>query len=624
MSQWIEGWLFWHSISALSLPIRAQLSSLIFAKSLHRKDIKTVNDPGKRAKKQDHQSENRSDQLTLEDDTDRSRQGVVNLVSVDTERIAYFVQFQFLIINSMVKLGILSVFLIQIIGWFPFSAGISAWLLIMPVSAWASNLLLARSKILMQLRDAKLAKLNEALLGIRQIKLSALESQWEAKLLALRNMELQTLWQYFLADIALFSCWILSHVLLAGTSLAVYVLVHGTLSPSVAFVSLGMFSTLESTLETLPELITLAVDTFVSIHRVDTYLSEAGLQNKNTPGPSISFQGATISWPSDDLSPKEGQYMLRNLDLHFPVGQLSIIAGGTGSGKSLLIAAILGEANLLEGCICVPNSLAPSPGTVYSEDWIMPGSLAYVSQTPWLDNGSLQDNILFGLRFVKQRYDQVIKACALETDLNTLVDRDRTELGANGVNLSGGQKWRVALARAIYSTAETLVLEDIFCAVDAHVGRWILEKCINGSLCKGRTRILVTHSLGLVLSSAAYIVELGGGTIIYSGPPSVYAGRDTGSDLIISTVEAESTGKDADIADGFPLPSQPNAARKFLLEEGREIGKVKWSVYLAYLKHGGGMVLWIACAMLFLAFQISILSKLSCEQRSTAFITDLT
>ncbi|KAF2827753.1 hypothetical protein CC86DRAFT_289304 [Ophiobolus disseminans] len=621
IDSWMEGWLFWYSISGLSIPIRAQLTSLVFAKSLRRKDTKTVNKRPRSAHVFSNSNIGRLDEFrgtsTVKSDTNLARPAIVNLVGVDIERVAHFLQFQFLIVNGILKLIIFSVVLVQLIGWIPFTAGISAWLLVLPASTWLSKLLLAQSKALMQLRDSKLVKLNEVLLGLRQIKLSAMEQQWEKKILTLRNMELQTLWKYFLTDSALFGCWVFGQVILSATSLTLYVLVNGTLSPSVAFVSMGMFGALESTLGSLPELITLGIDTSVSIDRLSSYLSAPEIQNELALGPSISFQDANISWPTDEPSADEERYTLRELNICFPNGELSLIVGKTGSGKSLLISAILGEADLLEGSVCVPKIPDLGYDTISLQDWIIPGSLAYVSQTPWLDNGSLKDNILFGLRFIAERYDQVIEACALKQDLAILADGDGTELGANGVNLSGGQKWRVTLARAIYSRAEILVMEDIFCAVDAQVGRWILERCIDGNLCKGRTRIIATHNLGSVLSSAAYIVEIDGGTVTYAGPPLL------GTYMDVSYANAENDcGTPADAGEHVTAhtrnvdemqitipPAQPQDPKKYVLEESRERGTVDRRVYLAYWKHSGGTLLWSICISLFLAYQVSIIVR---------------
>jgi len=204
------------------------------------------------------------------------------------------------------------------------------------------------------------------------------------------------------------------------------------------------------------------------------------------------------------------------------------------------------------------------------------------------------------------------------------MDGDNTELGANGVNLSGGQKWRITLARAIYSRAEILVLEDIFCAVDAHVGRWIFEKCLNGSLCRGRTRVLVTHNLGLVSSAAEYLVKLEGCTVTYSGRPR--HGTDPHSTQrnqrykeVTNNLEPPGTAiegsvvhiEDGDDSEIATSPLKPNPPKRFVPEETRESGTVKSRVYRSYLESSGGILFWSICAALFLAYQVGIIGKLS-------------
>jgi ABC-type multidrug transport system fused ATPase/permease subunit len=166
----------------------------------------------------------------------------------------------------------------------------------------------------------------------------------------------------------------------------------------------------------------------------------------------------------------------------------SVICGKTGCGKSLLLASILGESDVIAGSIKLPAKQSS-----VEEDWIDHSLVAYVAQIPWTENATIRDNILFGLPYLQERYEQVIWACALEKDIEIMPDGELTEVGANGINLSGGQRWRITYARALYSRAGTLVLDDIFSAVDAHVGRHILEHGLLGPLAEGRTRILATH-----------------------------------------------------------------------------------------------------------------------------------
>lgn len=184
--------------------------------------------------------------------------------------------------------------------------------------------------------------------------------------------------------------------------------------------------------------------------------------------------------------------MLRDVNVSFPPGELSVVSGKTGTGKSLLLAGILGEVDVLQGKINVPRP--PEPKDRHDElatrdNWIIPSSIAFVAQIPWIENASIKDNILFGLPFDEYRYKKVLEVCALKKDLDILTDGEKTEIGANGINLSGGQRWRVTFARALYSRAGILVLDDIFSAVDAHVGRFIFEKGLTGRLNTAR-RIL--------------------------------------------------------------------------------------------------------------------------------------
>ena len=215
------------------------------------------------------------------------------------------------------------------------------------------------------------------------------------------------------------------------------------------------------------------------------------------------------------------KFVLRDITLDFPNNSLSVISGPTGSGKSLLLAAILGEAEVLAGNIRVPR---PPPieerfdEKATAANWILPSAIAFISQTPWIQNATIKDNILFGLPLDPIRYEKVIKACALAKDLAMFEDGDSTEVGAQGISLSGGQRWRLTLARAFYSRAGILILDDIFSALDANVGKEIYDNALMGELSEGRTRILVTHHVSLCLPRAKYVVRLGArGTLDHAG-----------------------------------------------------------------------------------------------------------
>jgi ABC-type multidrug transport system fused ATPase/permease subunit len=308
--------------------------------------------------------------------------------------------------------------------------------------------------------------------------------------------------------------------LLSAGALTTYVIIYHELTASVAFTTIAVLNQIEAVLAILPELITNAIDAFVSINRIEKFLYAPDLIESRTEGDEIIFKDARIAWPTDDLEEDPEKFILRDVNLHFPKKELSVISGKTGSGKTLLLNALLGEIELLGGEITMPR--APSLEERFDHQankssWIIENAVAYVPQIPWIENASIKENILFGLPYDAGRYRKTIKVCALEKDLEILQDGEDTEVGSTGIGLSGGQRWRVSFARALYSRAGILILDDIFSAVDAHVGRQLFEEALTGELGIGRTRILVTHHVGLVLPQTKFMVMLGDGRVENSG-----------------------------------------------------------------------------------------------------------
>jgi ABC-type multidrug transport system fused ATPase/permease subunit len=360
-----------------------------------------------------------------------------------------------------------------------------------------------------------------------------------------------------------------------------------------------------------------AFDALVSIGRIQRYLESAEKEPVNTNSQRIALVNATIAWAAN-TDEQENRFCLRNINLEFPRGELNIIAGRTGSGKSLLLSALLGEADLITGKIEMP--LSPSSHERFDlkavpSNWILPDAVAFVAQIPWIEDGSIKDNILFGLPYDKPRYQKTLFACALEKDLESLSDGDLTEIGANGINLSGGQRWRVSFARAVYSRAGILILDDIFSAVDAHVGKHIFENGLTGELMRNRTRILVTHHPKLCISRASYAVTLSNGTIENAGSVADLQGRglldriiarvedgergeeeQTNEEELTRTVTRENTRsrRNSEVVSGaVPAP------RQFIQSEERERGAVKWVIYKAYLMASGGALIWAVLLTLF-------------------------
>ncbi|KAG8730641.1 hypothetical protein FRC11_006220, partial [Ceratobasidium sp. 423] len=191
----------------------------------------------------------------------------------------------------------------------------------------------------------------------------------------------------------------------------------------------------------------------------------------------------------ETTSTEEDQpFTLCDVSVVFPEGVLTLVYGPTGSGKSSLLSAILGEMDRFEG-----ESYLPKDPTRLNSKTSLQMATSYCAQQPWLEHKSIKENILFGSPFDQERYKATLDACGLRPDLALFEDGDETEIGEKGVSLSGGQKARVALARAVYARTQFVILDDVLSAVDTHTAEHIVQRCLRGPLLRNRTVVLVTH-----------------------------------------------------------------------------------------------------------------------------------
>ena len=663
VSSWFEAWLFYVVIAEIGTPIRSLLAALVFSKATRRKDVKGVG-KAKDAKKsteteavvngelpinevsitqdQDAAQVEKKEEGDEEEDLQKSRQSTINLVGVDAKRVSDFTTYVYIFPGVATKLTVSMWFLVTLIGWKSLCAGLLTFIISTPVNVWVSKIYKAAQGDLMKLRDQKMAVVTEALQGIRQIKFSALERQWQARIGEMRKKELAMQWKVFVYDAGLITIWILGPVALSAVSLTVYAILNGYLSPSVAFTTIAILSQIEGTLAIIPELTTDALDAWVSINRINDYLDSPEKSDCITPSQEISLEDASIAWPADSQEEDPDRFVLRNINVKFPHHELSVISGKTGSGKSLMLAAILGEVDKLSGTIKVP--VAPSVEERFDHkatrgNWIIESAIAYVAQVPWIENATIKDNILFGLPLDTGRYKKVLSVCALEKDLDMLPEGEMTDIGANGINLSGGQKWRISFARALYSRAGILVLDDIFSAVDAHVGRQLFENALTGELGIGRTRILVTHHVGLCLPKTNYSVLLGEGTVAHAGSvedlkrtgsfseflkeqkefekeqekkaeEALQVPQDDGMDgNTLQKVFSRRSERSVNIDDGELDTKGKSQPKKYMEDEKRETGSIKLSIYKEYIKSSGGFRFWVPLCCAFFSYMALVLIR---------------
>lgn len=309
---------------------------------------------------------------------------------------------------------------------------------------------------------------------------------------------------------------------------------------------------------------------------------------------------------------------LRDLECTIESGQLVAVVGAVGTGKSSFLSTILGEMEPVQG-----SAVYRPQSEDCKEDFV-----SYCAQSPWVVNDTLRGNILFGREFDQERYDTIIEVCALEDDLIALPAGDMTEIGERGINLSGGQKARVSLARALYAQQTRIVLmvsiihsyvvecfpsqltlcfcqDDPLSAVDAHVGEHIFSQAIAGPFAKGLTRVLVTHHVHL-LARCDKVIVLKGGRISHQGKYKdlVEAGVNFAGAVDVSKVKISSEpekeekenprkGEEKKKPNAQPALSDEKkealkkSGKKLVKEEEREEGSVDGSAYMHYARAGG-------------------------------------
>jgi len=433
---------------------------------------------------------------------------------------------------------------------------------------------------MMQQRDGRMKAVKEVFGAIQVVKLNAWEDKFAERVAARRATEMTALRSFLLTcSLEELVVWA-SPLLVSIVSLAVYSVGMGQpLTAAKVFTALALFNALRTPLQDLPSVIQSCLHAKVALDRISSYLSHADYNALNVAredptqaeDTALSVQNGSFGW-------KEHAAVLANVNVHVKTGDLVVVRGVVGAGKSSLCSALLGETHKLGGTVFVR------------------GSVAYYSQQPWIQNMTIRDNIVFGHAFDDARYRRVLDACGLLPDLKQLPSGDSTEIGHKGVNLSGGQKARVSLARACYSDADVFILDSPLAAVDAVVQSEIFSKCIC-ELLEHKTVLLVTYSPDVIQSPAVnYLVTVESGTI-HGERRHVHRRRSTFS----------KRPRPAEVEKAVQSEPHVDGDATFVQEEARQQGRVTSDVFWVYFKALGGVrmcALVIVSQVLWQAFQI--------------------
>ncbi|XP_049643353.1 ATP-binding cassette sub-family C member 11 [Suncus etruscus] len=510
------------------------------------------------------------------------------------------------------------------------------YLLVLPLEGLLTMKVLKLQSCASEVTDERIRMTSEILTSIKMIKMYTWEKPFAKIIKDLRKKERKLLEKCgFAQSITTITLYIAPTVALVLTFL-IHTLLRWKLTVPIVFTAVAAFNSMRLIVFLVPFGVKGITNFKTASERFKKFFLQESpvlyVQSLTDPHQALLLEGATLSWkkscpgiinealelernghnhegitkPSpplrgirpEDKRDNQGPELYK-INLLVPKGTILGVCGKTGSGKSSLLSAILGEMHLLEGSVGVH------------------GNLAYVPQQAWIIEGSIKENILLGNQYNKTRYLQVLSCCSLTQDVKMLPFGDMTQIGERGINLSGGQKQRISLARAVYSDREILLLDDPLSAVDLQVGKHIFEECIKKVL-RGKTVILVTHQLQY-LEFCDQIILLREGKICEKGTHSeLLQKQGQYTKLIQKTFRKAKQAERKDTAKIAKEPleeaqvqtmSQEDTTKenaetvlenKIINEENMEEGLLKFSVYHHYIQAAGGYMVSIVVLLLML------------------------
>jgi ABC-type multidrug transport system fused ATPase/permease subunit len=460
------------------------------------------------------------------------------------------------------------------------------WACLLGVVALAAsqlvNIFIARFQVYFEKKrrvatDEKLQKTTQFIESIRHLRWYGWQDAWMKGILESRQKELH------LRIIQIIFSTSLAFMLRFGSGLFPAVAFYAftawegkPLRVDLIFPAIDLFNLLESYLRALPQLFTTLLNAYVAMSRIEEFMAEPDKEQADVVpegSADLSLNNASFAWPGVE------QNVLQEITVAFPLG-LTVIYGEVAAGKTALLQALLGELDRRGGEFIQPDQV-----------------IGYCAQTPWLQSMNIRENILFSQPYEEIRYRQVLEACALLPDMAEFKHGDLSNIGENGIGLSGGQKARVALARAVYSSAKILLLDDPLSALDHQTAEYIVNKLLAGPLLEGRTTILVTHRTELCRGLAKQWVELDHGQATIHEPSADEETRlaleHTHTNESVSEEEAQKRKEQEAAA----IPD------KFIEDEQRTKGGVKLSVYWRYIK-AGTLRWWSVVVVVMLVYRI--------------------
>lgn len=548
---------------------------------------------------------------------------IVNLMSTDTYRVDQASGFFHMIWTAPVGILITTALLLVNLSYSALP-GLGLILIAMPLLGRAVKTLFRRRVAINKITDQRVSLTQEILQGVRFVKYFGWETSFLERIQNIRKREIHDIQVLLTIRNAILSVGMSMPVFASMVSFITYSQVHRNLDPARIFSSLALFNSMRIPLNFLPLVIGQVIDANVSIKRIQEFLLAEEAEDSATwdynAKDAVVLKDADFTWerhPTQDaedspgkkketrqekkdrkaiaqlaqegngnagssnttIAEEEKPFEMKGIDLRFGRNELVAIIGSVGSGKSSLLAALAGDMRKTNGEV------------------VMGASRAFCPQYAWIQNATVRENIVFGKEFRRKWYDSVIDACALRPDLDMLPHGDATEIGERGITVSGGQKQRMNIARAIYFDADIVLMDDPLSAVDAHVGRHIMDNAICGLL-KDKCRILATHQLH-VLDRCDRIIWVEEGRVqAVDTFDNLMANNEDFQQLMSTTAkhdeQEEDEGNEGDVDTKVKDTKKQKKSKKqaaLMQAEERATKSVSWGVWIEYIRAGGG--LWV-------------------------------
>lgn len=421
--------------------------------------------------------------------------------------------------------------------------------------------------------DSKLQMTSQFVESIRHLRWYDWHEKWLSDIFTLRQAELYKRLVANLLNATIIAVNQFSAYLFPVAGFFAYTVITGKpLRVEVAFPALDLFSLLQTSLRELPGLVTVLLNARVAMGRIEAFMAEPDKEGEALGDgdgervvppqgePKIEVKDASFSWPGSK------ELVLRNASFTCAAG-LTVVCGKVGIGKTALLQAILGELDQHGGVRNVSNE-----------------TIGYCAQTPWLESMSIRENILFCRELDERRYRLVLDTCCLIPDLENFKAGDLSPIGENGVGLSGGQRARVALARALYSPARILLLDDPIAALDHQTAETVLRKLFasrESPLIAGRLVVFVTHRVNLITRYADQVLE-----VVEGGRVKTIDREQLETDEDLRHLAAEAVADEENADEATATTETTAVPDKFMEEEHRAAGGVMAAVYWKYIRAG--------------------------------------